>query len=718
MNNDRLRAALKNVHRKLAQEEWHYGFMGRHNADDTYTYQVRGRRNFVYVTLRLSNGAQTVTPARNDGGVSHSANLPVRMRMENGLYIIDGVARRDDLATVDPPPSSGVPIHEHSALYYQKTEHINVTVGAADAAKPIVTDADGLIDASFLVNAPGASGNALPYKFDVATSGDPGSGHIRLNNATPASAIGINISDLDDNGVDVSTWLSLIGLAANQLSGYLHIWKRSDPTVFHMYAALNAQVDNTTYWTFTIVHLAGNGSFADEDDLWISFVSSGDDGVHGGASATYSWLTATTDSDPGVGSIKANHATFASITQLFIDDSMYPSGDVQEWIATWDDSTSTIKGYLKITNILDQTDWMIFAVTGTTEATGYWKIAVTPVDNNGSFAASDRLVVSFSRTGDKGDTGATGPAGDAADIAAEISGAATDDTIQDADLWGYVTGGVLVKTAFSNIKAVLLTYFSTLFAVLAGVSGGQTLNGGNAANDDLTLQGTSNATRTTSYVHIQPTAGLVQIGPGTGTDRLHIFHSADAGVTVEHDDVGNESPWYSVKKGSNRQFWAMAGAANSFLTGSALGDMVFRGMNGKSILFGIDNGAGTASPGIALTASGLGVGVLAPQAPFHLHDGVRGWMSVSKTAIVGAAQTIIPDATGDVTLGCIVRGIARNTTPGIAKVDTALIAPGGTADVVIGADTLRFAVSAGGALTVVRQAGAATWTFGGTVDWL
>lgn len=52
---------------------------------------------------------------------------------------------------------------------------------------------------------------------------------------------------------------------------------------------------------------------------------------------------------------------------------------------------------------------------------------------------------------------------DAGNIASSITGVSTDDTIIDADVWGYLTGGALVKTAWSNIKAVLKTYFDTLY---------------------------------------------------------------------------------------------------------------------------------------------------------------------------------------------------------------------------------------------------------------
>lgn len=71
-------------------------------------------------------------------------------------------------------------------------------------------------------------------------------------------------------------------------------------------------------------------------------------------------------------------------------------------------------------------------------------------------------------TGATGEIGPQGPPGDAADIATEIAGAATDDTIADASIWGYVTSGNLVKTAWSNIKAVLKAYFDTLYMVPSG----------------------------------------------------------------------------------------------------------------------------------------------------------------------------------------------------------------------------------------------------------
>jgi hypothetical protein len=60
---------------------------------------------------------------------------------------------------------------------------------------------------------------------------------------------------------------------------------------------------------------------------------------------------------------------------------------------------------------------------------------------------------------------------------------------------------------------------------------GPTIYGGTAANDDLMLEGTSDATKTTSYVILQPSAGNVGIGIVPATYRFQVFGDPDAGKT-------------------------------------------------------------------------------------------------------------------------------------------------------------------------------------------
>jgi hypothetical protein len=89
------------------------------------------------------------------------------------------------------------------------------------------------------------------------------------------------------------------------------------------------------------------------------------------------------------------------------------------------------------------------------------------------------------------------------------------------------SGGTI---AHSSLTGLTTGDPHTQYALLAGRSGGQSLSGGTAANDDLTLQGTTNATRTTSYVIMQPNGGNVGIGTTSPGVKLQI----SSGIAVSN----------------------------------------------------------------------------------------------------------------------------------------------------------------------------------------
>jgi hypothetical protein len=153
--------------------------------------------------------------------------------------------------------------------------------------------------------------------------------------------------------------------------------------------------------------------------------ATGAQGGFGGDSVNLGFSTTTTDSDPGDGMSRFNNATFASVTQLFLDDQDLGGNDIQAWIATLDDSTNTVKGALRVFRKTNSAVFAHFLVNSITEATGYWKVAVAPVVSAGSFINLDNLVYSFARAGDEGD---------ASDIAAEILAAPVKPTIHGDDL--------------------------------------------------------------------------------------------------------------------------------------------------------------------------------------------------------------------------------------------------------------------------------------------
>lgn len=72
--------------------------------------------------------------------------------------------------------------------------------------------------------------------------------------------------------------------------------------------------------------------------------------------------------------------------------------------------------------------------------------------------------------------------------------------------------------------------------VVTGLAGSQTWNGGTAANEDVTINGTTHATKASSYVILQPTGGLVGIGTTTPIDKLEIQDGYYAGYHANAGD--------------------------------------------------------------------------------------------------------------------------------------------------------------------------------------
>ena len=78
----------------------------------------------------------------------------------------------------------------------------------------------------------------------------------------------------------------------------------------------------------------------------------------------YKFDTWTSDADPGAGEIAFNNGTYASVTAIYIDDADANGVTTQADTITWDDSTSTIKGYLHIVDINDSSTYARFSITG------------------------------------------------------------------------------------------------------------------------------------------------------------------------------------------------------------------------------------------------------------------------------------------------------------------------------------------------------------------
>ncbi len=119
------------------------------------------------------------------------------------------------------------------------------------------------------------------------------------------------------------------------------------------------------------------------------------------------------------------------------------------------------------------------------------------------------------------------------------------------------------------------------------------------------------------------------------------------------------------------------------------------------------------------TGGGIGQGVANADivGKHHIYDSVAGvgWAKVAKTAVVGSAQTVIPDGTGDVTKIVIGKVIIDDGTS-VVGTDFSVL-NNSNLDIAVGSYTLRIAVSSAGAMTVIRQSGSGSATVSLDIMW-
>jgi hypothetical protein len=101
----------------------------------------------------------------------------------------------------------------------------------------------------------------------------------------------------------------------------------------------------------------------------------------------------------------------STVTEINIDILDINNVDVSAYIDSWDDSTTTVKGFLSInSNVNSDTTFAIFRLTSVTTVSGYRKLGVVYVSGT-SPSLAEECVLTFYRTGDIGATGPQGPIG-------------------------------------------------------------------------------------------------------------------------------------------------------------------------------------------------------------------------------------------------------------------------------------------------------------------
>lgn len=145
----------------------------------------------------------------------------------------------------------------------------------------------------------------------------------------------------------------------------------------------------------------------------------------------YTFSTTTTDADPGDGILRLDNATQNAATTIRADLLGSDGATWTDVLATFDDSTSTVKGHILLQKLADASKWLLFSVSALASPSGYKNITVANVAGSATspFTNGDEIVLKFNRTGDKGDTGDTGPAANPNATQTEMEAASSNTTI-------------------------------------------------------------------------------------------------------------------------------------------------------------------------------------------------------------------------------------------------------------------------------------------------
>lgn len=234
--------------------------------------------------------------------------------------------------------------------------------------------------------------------------------------ATPDPIKGI--AGENDSGVVGSSLVTFINAPFHSARGILTV--TAEAVIELQYFHNNAGVSTAELGTASSEADAGVEMYARVVILSLTALqgAQGIQGIQGleglDAAYAYQWSTLTSG-DPGAGKVLGNNATPASITQINISETDANAASLAAVIATWDDSTSTIKARLKLHKEGAPQNFMEFLISGAgTDQGDYWTFPVTYVGSGGTLANSDNVAVLVIEKGDKGDTGATGPTGSTA----------------------------------------------------------------------------------------------------------------------------------------------------------------------------------------------------------------------------------------------------------------------------------------------------------------
>ncbi len=295
----------------------------------------------------------------------------------------------------------------------------------------------------------GDQGVPAGYRYQFSTAidlGDPTSGKVKFNNATPASISEVYISATDyvSNNLDavITTWSA----STSTVKGYLIAFDPAEPTKGVVLSVSGAS-DNGAWHTLSVAFVACATLPSNNAVLALVFCRTGDKGDTGSAGATGSpGPTGATgrmagipmvydgssyaNGDPGTAKLRRNNATPALVDRLYISETDSDAKGVASWWSSASSGTSDKRGRIDIFHATDPTNFLSYDIRDDLTDNGGWDtLVVSYRDHGGTLSDTDQLLVHAFASGDKGDTGDTGAQGPAGAAGADGDDGAIGPTV-------------------------------------------------------------------------------------------------------------------------------------------------------------------------------------------------------------------------------------------------------------------------------------------------
>lgn len=433
----------------------------------------------------------------------------------------------------------------------------------------------------------------FPYSFSTQTAdSDPGPGVIRFNNASVIAATTMYVAKTDAFGSTLTNVWALLDLIPGTARGIFTIYKASALGNSVTGVVTGALVDGGNYWKIPVVIKSSNGTLSDLDKLSVQFALNGQSGAAGATGPNsgldYKFATSTADSDPGNGYIRANNATLASATILYVSKTGRNSEALSTLLDTLDaSSNSGDKAALRIFTLADRTKFLECTVNAAmTNATNYWKIPITVTGSGTTPAADDILCFNFARTGNS----------------------ATTVTIQE-----FTAGGTWTKPAgCTKIRRRGIGGGAGGGGVTGVAANVGAASGGGAGGEFDAWQDASSLTSETVTIGAGGAGGAAGANNGTagGTTSFGAHASCNGGAAGVGAAAGTTAAVTAAAAGGTASSTDLAGfvrTGQSSDEGLRWSGTVGKSGKGADSTFGIGGGALTAA-GTGLVASGFGAG--------------------------------------------------------------------------------------------------------------